>query len=214
MGPARFALHRRCRARHVTGGRRRHQSGDSGCRGSIQSVGGALASGPADLAQFGGRAGTAHVPDAGHAMAAGSDAKQFPQPCASEPHRAAAAPARALARALSLPPASAGAPDWLGVPAGARTNARAWRRTSRARRSVAMGDRQFLGRKQRDDTAAFVADHHLFLDAGGRIAILGRTVGLERKYHALFDLRWMVERDHAGDDGPLMDGAADTVPEL
>ena len=55
-------------------------------------------------------------------------------------------------------------------------------------RSIAIGDRQLLGREQRDHAAAFVGDHDLFLDAGGGIAVRRRAIGLEREHHALLDL--------------------------
>src|SRR5690349_12769810 len=44
--------------------------------------------------------------------------------------------------------------------------------------SIAIGDRQFLRRKQRDDLAALVGDDDFFLDARGRKAVSRRAIGL------------------------------------
>src|SRR5205807_2854250 len=54
----------------------------------------------------------------------------------------------------------------------------------RRSRSVAVADRQLLGREQGDDPAALVGDDDLLLDAGGGIAVARRTIGLEREHHA------------------------------
>src|SRR6202048_483995 len=59
-----------------------------------------------------------------------------------------------------------------------------------------------------------VGHHDFFLYAGGGIAIRGRAIGLQRKHHALLDLRRMIEGDHPRDDGPLMQGKAEAMPEL
>jgi hypothetical protein len=61
--------------------------------------------------------------------------------------------------------------------------------------SVSIGDRQLFGWEERDYRAACVGDNDLFLDAGHRIAIGRRAIGLEREHHAGFDLHRSIERD-------------------
>src|SRR5262249_54654269 len=87
-------------------------------------------------------------------------------------------------------------------------------RAAGGKASVAVGDRQLLGRKQRDHAAAVVGDHDLFFDARGRIAVLGRAIGFQREHHAFLDLRGVLGGDHAGDEGSLGEGAADAVAKL
>src|SRR5262249_37008817 len=79
---------------------------------------------------------------------------------------------------------------------------------------IAVGDRQFFRREERDDPAPLVSDHDLFLNAGGRIAILGRTIGFQREHHALLDLGRMLKRHHARDDRPLVQRQTEAVAEL
>src|SRR5438105_3001652 len=51
--------------------------------------------------------------------------------------------------------------------------------------SIPVADGQFLGREQRDHTAAFVRHHDLLFDAGGGIAVGRGTIGLKREHHSL-----------------------------
>src|SRR5450631_1552104 len=60
--------------------------------------------------------------------------------------------------------------------------------SNRASPLVAIGDRQFLAGKQRDDLTTPVGDDDLLLDARRRNAVGRRTVGLEREHHAGLDL--------------------------
>src|SRR5689334_4793274 len=78
-------------------------------------------------------------------------------------------------------------------------------------RSVRMGDRQFLGRILGDHLATLGGDHHLFLDARGRDAVLGRAVGLERENRARLDLDRLLEGIEARDDRPLVDAQPDAM---
>src|SRR5262245_29125759 len=79
---------------------------------------------------------------------------------------------------------------------------------------VLVRDRQLLRREQCDHAAAFVGHDHFLLDARRRIAVLGWAIGLQREYHALLDLGWVVNRDHARDDWTLVQCQAKPVAEL
>ena len=76
------------------------------------------------------------------------------------------------------------------------------------------GDQQLLGRELGDDLAAVGGDHDLLLDPGGRPAVGGRPVGLQREDHALLEHLGVVERDQPAEDGLLPDGQAHAVPVL
>src|SRR5581483_11293323 len=79
---------------------------------------------------------------------------------------------------------------------------------------IPIGDRKFLGRKEGDHAAALVGDDDFLLDTRRRVAVLGWAIGFERKHHAFLDLGRVIHRDHARDDRPLVDRAADAVAEL
>src|SRR5882724_38685 len=83
-----------------------------------------------------------------------------------------------------------------------------------AARSVLVGDRQLVGREQRDDLGPARGDDHFLLDARGRGAVGGGAVRLDREHHAGLQLHGIVERVQPADDGPLVQPQADAVAEV
>src|SRR6266508_2472745 len=59
---------------------------------------------------------------------------------------------------------------------------------------VPVGNRQLVGREERDDLGAFRRYDHFLLDARGRDAIRSRAVGLDGEDHARLQLHGMIER--------------------
>ena len=51
--------------------------------------------------------------------------------------------------------------------------------------SIAVRDRQFLGREERDHLTALVGDDHFLLDARGRKTVGCRAIGFQREHHAM-----------------------------
>src|SRR5262249_56648039 len=96
-----------------------------------------------------------------------------------------------------------------------------WSGTARARLAhpwrlslVRVGDEQFLRGKPGNDLDAAVHHDDLLLQPGGRDAIAGRAVGLQREHHALLDLHRGIERGEPADDRALVQRQAEPVAEL
>src|SRR5437867_5461944 len=81
-------------------------------------------------------------------------------------------------------------------------------------RLVAVGDRQLLGGEERDDLGALGSDDHLLLDARRRDTVGRRAVGLDGEDHPRVELRRIVERVEAADDGPLVETEPEPVAEV
>src|SRR5262245_54918067 len=81
-------------------------------------------------------------------------------------------------------------------------------------RSVLVGDRQLVGREQRDDLCAGRGHDHFLLDARGGGAVGGRAVRLDGEHHARLQLHRVVERIQPADDRPFVQAQADAVAEV
>src|SRR5262245_41653642 len=79
---------------------------------------------------------------------------------------------------------------------------------------ASVGDRQFVGREQRDDLSALRGHDDFLLDARGGRAVAGRAVRLDREDHTRFELHRLLERVEPRDDRALVQAEAEPVTEV
>src|SRR6185312_9302219 len=79
--------------------------------------------------------------------------------------------------------------------------------------SIRVGDRQLVGRVERDHLGALGRHDVLHRDARRREAVARRAIGLEREHHALLDLHRVLEGVEPADDRPLVEAQAQAMAE-
>src|SRR5438270_3062225 len=80
--------------------------------------------------------------------------------------------------------------------------------------SIGVRDDELLGGEEGDHLVPRRRHHDFLLDARGGMAIVGWAIGLEREYHALFQLNGMLQRVESADNRPLVECESESVTKL